>query len=88
MLRSMTCVAPIDLSDSACLREAVVMMGENPESFASWIAERLIIWVNSFFRQVIFQLTSLANGTGSTDDKNGVSSVLSLALGRYRWYQS
>ena len=39
ILRSMTCVAPIDLRDSACLREAVAMMGENPESFASWIAE-------------------------------------------------
>lgn len=38
ILRSMTCVAPIDLRESACLGEAVVMMGENPESFASWIA--------------------------------------------------
>ena len=47
ILRSMTCVAPIDLRNSACLREAVVMMGENPESFASWIAERLILRVNS-----------------------------------------
>ena len=49
ILRSMTCVAPIDLRNSACLREAVVMMGENPESFASWIAERLMLRVNSFF---------------------------------------
>ena len=40
ILRSMTCVAPIDLRYSVCLREAVVMMGENPESFASWIPER------------------------------------------------
>lgn len=39
MLRSMTCVAPIDLRYSACLRDAVVMMGENPESLANWIAE-------------------------------------------------
>ena len=39
ILRSMTCVAPIDLRNSVCLREAVVMMGENPESFASWIPE-------------------------------------------------
>ena len=43
ILRSMTCVAPIDLRNSACLREAVVMMGENPDSFASWIAERLML---------------------------------------------
>ena len=49
ILRSMTCVAPIDLRNSACLREAVVMIGENPESFASWIAERLVLRVNSFF---------------------------------------
>ena len=48
ILRSMTCVAPIDLRYSACLREAVVMMGENPESFASWIAERLMLLVNYF----------------------------------------
>ena len=39
ILRSMTCVAPRDLSDSACLRDAVVMMGEKPDSFASWTAE-------------------------------------------------
>jgi hypothetical protein len=31
------CVAPIDLRKSVCFRDAVVMMGENPESFASWI---------------------------------------------------
>ena len=36
----------------------------------------------------IFKLTILTNGTGSTKDKNGVSSVLSSALGRYRWNQS
>lgn len=36
-LQLMTCVAPIDLRYSACLSEAVVMMGEKPESFVSWI---------------------------------------------------
>ena len=35
ILRSMTCVAPRNLRDSVCLREAVVMMGEKPDSFAS-----------------------------------------------------
>lgn len=35
ILRSMTCVAPIDLRNSACLRDAVVIMGEKPDSFAS-----------------------------------------------------
>lgn len=42
-LRSMTCVGPIDLRYSACLREAVVMMGEKPESYASWIAGWLML---------------------------------------------
>ena len=88
ILRSMMCVAPIDLRYSECLREAVVMIGENPESFASWIAERLMLPVNSFFDNMLSQLTILANGTGSTDYKKGVSSVLPLALGRYRWNQS
>ena len=35
ILRSMTCVAPSDLRDSVCLRDAVVMMGEKPDNFAS-----------------------------------------------------
>ena len=34
-LRSRTVVAPIDLRKSVCVREAVVMIGENPDSFAS-----------------------------------------------------
>ena len=89
MLRSITCVAPIDLRFSACLREAVVMMGENPESFASWIAGRLmLITVNFFSQEFMSQLTILANGAGSTDDKNRHSSVFSFAFGRYRWNQS
>lgn len=36
--RSTTCVAPIALSRSALCKDAVVMMGEKPESFANWIA--------------------------------------------------
>jgi len=32
--------APRALIDSAFLRDAVVMIGENPESLASWIAVR------------------------------------------------
>ena len=35
VLRSITYVASTDLSDSACLRDAVVTMGENSDSFAS-----------------------------------------------------
>ena len=38
ILQSIMCVAPTDLMYSVCLREAVEMMGEKPESFASWIA--------------------------------------------------
>ena len=34
-LRSITCVAPRALRSSACWRDAVVIMGENPESLAS-----------------------------------------------------
>lgn len=41
ILRSMTWVAPRALRLSACLGEAVVMMGEKPESLASWIAENV-----------------------------------------------
>lgn len=37
-LRSMTCVAPNSFSASALCREAVVMIGLNPASLASWIA--------------------------------------------------
>lgn len=37
-LRSTTCVAPNALSRSALCNDAVVMMGEKPESFANWIA--------------------------------------------------
>ena len=33
---------------------------------------------------MLSQLTILANGTRSTEDKNGVSTVLSFALGRNR----
>jgi len=43
-LRSMTCVAPKDLRYSSFLSEAVVMMGEKPESFASWITEWFPLW--------------------------------------------
>lgn len=37
-LRSITCVAPRDLRRSVLLREAVVMIGLKPDSFASWMA--------------------------------------------------
>lgn len=37
-LRSRMWVAPIALSASLCVSDAVVMMGEKPDSFASWIA--------------------------------------------------
>ena len=37
-LRSMTCVAPRGLRKSAFFREAVVMIGLNPENLANWIA--------------------------------------------------
>lgn len=37
-LRSMTCVAPSDLTRSELDNDAVTMMGEKPESFANWIA--------------------------------------------------
>ena len=40
------------------------------------------------FRQAVFQLTILANGTGSTKDKNGISTILSFAFGSYRRDQS
>lgn len=36
-------VAPMDLRDSVCLRDAVVMIGENPESFASWMTVKLTL---------------------------------------------
>lgn len=36
-LRSMMCVAPSDLRYASFRFEAVVMMGEKPESFANWI---------------------------------------------------
>jgi len=45
-LRSMMWVAPRYLRYSACLRDAVVMIGEKPESFASWRAE--LLRANSF----------------------------------------
>ena len=37
-LRSRTAVAPIDFRCSVFLRDAVVIMGENPDIFASWMA--------------------------------------------------
>ena len=48
-LRSITCVAPRDLRISVCLRDAVVMIGENPESLASCITERSMSQTNSIF---------------------------------------
>jgi len=36
-LRSRTVVAPMDLRKSVCVREAVVIIGENPDRFASWM---------------------------------------------------
>lgn len=36
--RSRTCVAPRDLTYASLRADAVVMIGEKPESFASWIA--------------------------------------------------
>ena len=39
-LRSMTVVAPSASSWEALYKEAVVMIGEKPESLASWIAEK------------------------------------------------
>lgn len=36
-LRSNTWVAPRDLRKSVCLSDAVVIMGENLESLASWM---------------------------------------------------
>jgi len=41
--RSRMVVAPMDLRDSVCLRDAVVMIGENPESFASWMTVKLTL---------------------------------------------
>ncbi len=38
--RSMTCVAPREVSREALCGEAVVMMGANLASFAIWIASR------------------------------------------------
>lgn len=35
----MTWVAPRDLSLSSLRLEAIVIMGENPDNFANWIAE-------------------------------------------------
>ena len=37
---------------------------------------------------MLSQLTILANGTGSTKDKNGISTILSFAFGSYRRDQS
>ena len=82
-LRSMTWVAPRDLRYSACLRDAVVMIGEKPESFASWRAE--LLRENSFLTSgIAAYLTILASGTGSTEDENRVSSVHSLTVVSYR----
>ena len=52
-LRSMTWVAPRDLRSSACLRDAVVMIGEKPESFASWRAEWSTLHANSLLKSGI-----------------------------------
>lgn len=41
--RSTTCVAPSDLRSSVLCVDAVVMMGEKPESFANWTAKQVVI---------------------------------------------
>jgi len=42
-LRSRMAVAPMDLRESVCLGDAVVMIGENPEIFASWMTVKLTV---------------------------------------------
>lgn len=39
-VRSRTCVAPREMRSSLLCGDAVVMMGEKPDSFASWMAVR------------------------------------------------
>ena len=41
--RSMVCVAPRDLTKSLLRGDRVAMMGEKPESLASWMAEEYVI---------------------------------------------
>jgi len=48
-LRSRTAVAPMDLRKSVCVREAVVIIGENPDSFASWMTvESTLVSIRSW----------------------------------------
>ena len=47
-LRSRTCVAPREKSQSWLWSEAVVMMGEKPDNLASWIA----VWRKSWFGSI------------------------------------
>ena len=49
-LRSRTVVAPMDLRKSVCVREAVVIIGENPDSFASWMTvESTLVSIKSWY---------------------------------------
>jgi len=47
--RSRMVVAPMDLRKSVCVREAVVIIGENPDSFASWMTvESTLVSIKSW----------------------------------------
>ena len=66
----------MDLRNASFCFEAVVMMGEKPESLANWItAHAVSIWETELWRRH----TVLADSRGTANDEDGLARVLAAS---------
>ena len=76
--RLMTCVAHSDWHNEALWGEAVVMIGENPERRATWIAVKSV-YINHINIQEdrLLLLTEFPDGCRTSENNCGIPTILS-----------